>query len=157
MLLRRLGASPWLLGSLVLAVLFRIPPLVNARAINSDAAIVGLQTRHFLNGDWAVQLWGSGYQTAAESLLLMPFFALGGSRPVFVFLIPLLGMLAMIVIVHRLLRDHVPDAVAFACTLPLVFATQAINSPMTYIMRQIMVTCLMAGVMLLSRASGGRP
>lgn len=143
------------MASLVLAVLFRVPPLVNAAAINSDAAIVGLQTRHFLKGDWALQLWGSGYQTAVESLLLIPFFAIGGSRPIFVFLIPLLGMLAMIVIVHRLLRDHLSDAMAFACTLPLVFATQAINSPMTFIMRQIMVTCLMAGVLLLSRASKG--
>ena len=36
---------------LVASYLFRLPPLLNARSTNSDAAVVGLQAMHILRGE----------------------------------------------------------------------------------------------------------
>ena len=58
-----LAAFVLVLGS----YLFRLPPLLNARSTNSDAAIVGLQAMHILRGERSAFLWGSGYQTSADA------------------------------------------------------------------------------------------
>jgi hypothetical protein len=130
-----------------MAALFRLPALVNAGGINSDAAIVGLQTRHMLAGEWSREIWRAPYQLPAESLLLLPFSALFGWHPFWIFLIPTLLMLAMIALVWHTLRSDLSPLATFACILPLVFATHAINSPMVYAMRQVMVTTVMLGVL----------
>jgi hypothetical protein len=146
--------KPWLLWvGVLLSVLFRLPILVNAGAINSDAAIVGLQARHMLAGEWSREIWRAPYQLPIESFLLMPFSALFGTHPFWIFLIPLIGMLAMLVLVWHTLRKHFSQAATFVCILPLIFATHAINSPMVYVMRQTMITCMVLGVFLLNRAS----
>src|SRR5215510_2802496 len=51
----------------VLSVLFRIPPLLNARGVNSDAAVVGLQALHILQGEWSWFLWGAPYQASFDA------------------------------------------------------------------------------------------
>ena len=38
---------------LVAAVVARLPALINARGVNSDAAVVGLQAMHILRGEWS--------------------------------------------------------------------------------------------------------
>src|SRR5688500_11093436 len=73
------------LAALVLflgSYLFRLPPLLNARSTNSDAAVVGLQALHILRGEHSAFLWGSGYQTSADAYVAALFFAVFGKAPV---------------------------------------------------------------------------
>jgi GT2 family glycosyltransferase len=49
----RLAAVWPYVGLLVLALAFRLPHLVNARGVHSDAAIVGLQAMHMLEGEFS--------------------------------------------------------------------------------------------------------
>jgi len=51
----------------VVSVLARLPALVNARGVNSDAAVVGLQAMHILHGEWSWFLWGAGYQASFDA------------------------------------------------------------------------------------------
>ncbi|MBL8911066.1 MAG: hypothetical protein JNM17_10275 [Archangium sp.] len=143
----------WAIIALVLAVLFRLPALINAGDVNSDAAVVGLQARHFAQGEWVWNLWGAQYQFAIEALMLAPFASVVGKWPVLVLMPPMVGMLLMIALVWRVLSRWMPPLAVFTCVLPLIFATHAIASPMVYVMRQMMVTCSVAGVALLHVAA----
>src|SRR5690349_6496359 len=60
---------------------FRLPVLVNAAAVNSDMAVVGLQAMHILRGEWAWNLWGAAYQAPIDSLCAAVVFAFLGPSP----------------------------------------------------------------------------
>jgi Dolichyl-phosphate-mannose-protein mannosyltransferase len=138
---------------LVLATVFRLPALVNAGAINSDAAVVALQARHMLHGELAWHLWGTDYQGSADSLLAALSFAVFGARPLALFAVPFVGLLVMVSLAFDLLRRHVgPWAAAFS-VMPLVFAPMASNLPMVYVMRQTLATTLVLGVWLVGSAT----
>lgn len=135
-----------LLAALLLVVVFRLPPLLNANALNSDAAIVGLQARHLLEGEFSVRLWGSPYQASLDVLFAAALFALGGSSAFLVLLVPLLGMLAMVWLTFTIVSRHAGPAGALLAVLPLVFATQAVNAPMSYVLRQSLATWAICAV-----------
>jgi hypothetical protein len=63
---------------LVASIVARAPALINARGVNSDAAIVGLQAMHILDGEWSWFLWGAGYQASFDAVLVAAVFALAG-------------------------------------------------------------------------------
>jgi len=148
------AAAP-LLIALVAAVLFRLPVLLNADALNSDAAIVGVQARHFLDGDFAPRLWGARYQASLDVAFVAVVFAvMRGSSALGVLLVPLLGMLAMISLVWALLRRALGGWGALLAVGPLVFATQAVNMPMTYVLRQSLVLWAIAAVWVFENARG---
>ena len=44
---------------LIISILHRLPPLMNAGAIDSDAAVPALEARHMLSGEWSWYLWGA--------------------------------------------------------------------------------------------------
>ncbi len=62
----------------VASFVYRLPSLANAEGTNADAAVVGLQAMHLLRGEHAAFLWGSGYQTAADSYVAAAWFAVLG-------------------------------------------------------------------------------
>ncbi|MBL8911065.1 MAG: hypothetical protein JNM17_10270 [Archangium sp.] len=130
-----------LLVAIVAAVAFRLPILLNAKAINSDAAIVGVQARHLLDGEFSARLWGSPYQAPLESVFAAGLFLVsGGASALGVLMVPLLGVLLMIALAWLVLEKHAGGWGAALAVLPLVFATYAMNAPMSYVMRQSIAT-----------------
>lgn len=146
---------PWI-ALLALAVVFRIPPLVNAAAVHSDAAVVGLQAMHLLKGEWSWFIWGAPYQGIIDVLLTAAVFAITGPSPLALMLVPLAGHLVLIWLVYDLLRRRIDAWAAFILCLALVFTPQAINGVALYLPRQSSITLIFAAVWLLDRACPSR-
>jgi hypothetical protein len=148
----------WLLCLLLwlAAVLFRLPPLLNARGVDSDAAVVGLQARHLLHGEWSWFLWGAGYQGVGDVLLTALGFAVTGAQPLTLMIIPLLGHLLLIGFVWAVLRRRLGIALATLAALPLVFAPAAVNGVALYPPRQWAITLVFVACWLLDGASAAR-
>lgn len=136
------------LGIVLVATSYRLPALVNAGAVDSDAAVVGLQASHILRGEWAWRLWGTDYQGSLDALLAaISFFVLGAS-PVALIAVPFVGLLVMVTLSFDLLRRHVGAFSAAMLVAPLVFAPMASNLPMFVVMRQSLATTVVASVWL---------
>ena len=145
-----------LLLLLVAAVAARLPALVNARGMNSDAAVVGLQALHILHGEWSWFLWGAGYQASFDAALAAAAFAVTGPSALTLMVVPLIGHLILIGLAYDVLRRAVgPGSAAVAC-LPLVFAPQSVNGVALYAPRQWAITAVVLAVWLTARAEGGR-
>lgn len=142
--------------ALLLAVIFRWPPLLNASGINSDAAVPGLQAMHILRGEWAGHLWGAGYQAALDPLVIAAFFALFGVSARTMMLVPLVFLLLQIAMTYDVVKRRVSRWAALVAVSGLVFATMVINMPMTYVMRQVMITTLVAGVWCADKSTSAR-
>jgi hypothetical protein len=138
------------------AILFRIPALINADGVHSDAAVIGLQARHMLAGEWSWFVWGTNYQGALDPLLTAIAFAIAGPSPLALMLVPLLGHLLLMWLVFDSLRGRLGNSPALIATLPLVVAPHAINSVALYAPRQWSVTAIFASIWLLDRASTSR-
>jgi hypothetical protein len=148
--LRRL--APFL-TVLCLSVLYCLPPLINARGVHSDAAIVGLQAMHMLRGEWSWSLWGAPYQGSMDALLVALGFALTGARPLTLLLVPFAGHLLLTWFTFSILRKRTtPWTAAFAVS-PLVFAPFAITAVSMYAPRQWCLTLLFLAFWLLDGAS----
>ncbi len=148
---RAARALPWAaLAGLVL--LTRSPVLLNASALHSDAAVVGLQARHMLRGEWAPYLWGSGYQTSADSTLAAAFFAVFGATPIALVLSALSAYVALVLLVFATLRRHLGQMGAFVATLPLVFTTACVDTYAVSPPRQLALTVAFAAVFFLDGA-----
>ena len=147
-------------GLVVLSVAFRLPALVNAATVDSDAAIVGLQARHILRGEWSWFLYGSGYQTSVDSLVAAAFFAVLGATSLALVLSTLTGHIAATCLAFATLRRHVPQRAAAIAVLPLVFTSSPLH---TYILnppRQAALTLAFVAVFIIDGASlrpGNRP
>src|SRR5918998_6971045 len=91
--------SPWRRVALPLllvgSVVARLPELINARGVDSDAAVVGLQALHMLRGEWSWFLWGAGYQSSLDALLLSIGFAMTGPHALTMMVVPLIGHLLL--------------------------------------------------------------
>lgn len=61
----------------------------NLGPVDSDEAVGGLVARHFLDGEGATFLWGNNYGGTLEAILTAPLFALFGSGPVTIKLVPI--------------------------------------------------------------------
>jgi hypothetical protein len=143
----------WFVALVLLSFAFRVPALVNAATVNSDAAIVGLQARHILHGEWSWFLYGSGYQTSVDSFVAALFFAFFGATSLALVLSTLTGHIVATCLGFATLRRHVPTAAAFIATLPLVFTSSPLH---TYILnppRQAALTLVFVALFVLDGAS----
>ncbi len=130
---------------LVLAsYLFRLPPLLNARSTNSDAAIVGLQAMHILRGEHSAFLWGSGYQTSADAYVAAAFFAVMGHEPIALMLSALTLHVVATLLVFAMLRRHFAPWAALLLTMPLVVSPSSVHTYALYPPRQASLTLALA-------------
>jgi hypothetical protein len=155
LLTRPCGFGP-LLALLVMAVLARLPALISARGVHSDAAIVGLQAMHLLEGEWAWFLWGAGYQASVDAVLVALGFAMTGPSAVTLMAVPLLGHLILLGLAYDVLRRAVGRTCAVIVCLPLVWSPQSINGVALYAPRQWSITAVFLAVWL-AVVAFGRP
>ncbi|MEO8876825.1 MAG: hypothetical protein ABI461_14625, partial [Polyangiaceae bacterium] len=134
---------------------FRLPPLVNAAATNSDAAIVGLQAMHIQHGELSFFLFGSHYQTSVDSFVAALFFFLLGPTPRALMLSALAGHLAVTFFSYAILARHLDRARAYVLTLFLVFTPAAIHSYALYPPREAAIAIAFASLFCLDRGAGG--
>ncbi|HYV49210.1 MAG TPA: hypothetical protein VFA20_30330, partial [Myxococcaceae bacterium] len=131
------------------SVLFRLPPVVSADAINSDAAVVALQAKHMLAGEWSWFLWGIGYQSSVDPLSVAIGFWIGGVSARALVVVMLVGHLAIVSLAYVALRRRLERwTAAWACA-PLVFTPMAINLILIYGARQWCIAALFGAVALL--------
>src|SRR5258708_1953428 len=102
-------------------VAFRLPVLMNAKAVNSDAAIVGLQARHMLKGEWSLFLWGAGYQSSIDALMTALAYVVIGFRPIALAGMPLVAHLIFTWLAWDILRRRLGTWKGAFAVLPLVF------------------------------------
>jgi hypothetical protein len=139
---------------LVLAsYLFRLPPLLNARSTNSDAAIVGLQALHVLHGERSAFLWGSGYQTSADAFVAAGFFAVMGPTPLALMLSALTLHVIATWLVFATIRRRLPPWTSLLLSLPLVVAPSSIHSYALYPPRQLSITLAVAALWAIDAAA----
>ena len=132
---------------------FRAPPLLNASATNSDAAVVGLQAIHVLRGELSPFLWGSGYQTSADSIVAAGFFALLGSTPLALMLSSLCLHVLATCLVFSVVRRVLAPGAALLVTLPLVVSPSSVHSYALYPPRQASLTLAIVAFFAIDRAS----
>ena len=149
------------LAALVLASFaFRLPALVNAEGTNADAAVVGLQAMHILRGEHAVFLWGSGYQTAADSYVAAAYFALFGPTGLALRLSTLVDHVALTLAVYGVLARRVRPSIAALLSAALVFTPATMHTYILYPPRQLAITLSFVGLWLADGAAfaeGRRP
>ena len=138
---------------LIASYLFRLPPLLNARSTNSDAAVVGLQAMHLLRGEHSAFLWGSGYQTSADAYVAALFFAVFGATPLVLMLSALTLHVIATALVFATLRRRLEPWTAFVLTLPLVLAPSSIHTYALYPPRQLSITLAVASFWAVHGAS----
>ena len=138
---------------LVLAILFRLPALINAYAVHSDAAIVGLQAMHILQGEWSWFLWGTQYESSFEAALAAAGFAFTGPQPLTLMLVPLLGYLVLCSLTFVMLQRYLGSWLAFIIALVLVFTPQAVNEVSVFSPRQWSITVVFFSLWCFDRAS----
>src|SRR5207248_6007105 len=95
--------------ALAAAVLYRLPYLLNPATVNSDGAVVGLQARAVLHGQWSWFLWGTNYQASFDPAVHALAFALFGARPLTMVCGTLAAALVMIALAFLTLRRHLGD------------------------------------------------
>jgi hypothetical protein len=134
---------------------FRLPPLLNARSTNSDAAVVGLQAMHMLRGELSPFLWGSGYQTSADSAVAALFFAVLGPSPIVLMLSALTLHVLATYLVFATLRRRFDGWLALLCTAPMIFSPSSVHSYALYPPRQVSLTLAIAAFWALDRARAG--
>lgn len=139
-----------------LSFAFRLPELVHADEVNSDAAVVGLQAMHLARGELSPFLWGSGYQTSADSFVAMLFFAPLGATPFALKLSALSLHVLLTFFAFWTLRRRLPEWAAFAVTLSLVFTPAAVHSYALNPPRQASLTLAFAAFFVLDQASARR-
>ena len=142
----------FLAALVALSIAFRLPALINADTVDSDAAIVGLQARHILHGEWSWFLYGSGYQTSVDSCVAAAFFALLGATPLALVLSTLTGHIVLTCVAFATLRRRVPASAAFVAVLPLVFTSSPLH---TYILnppRQAALTLVFIALFVMDGA-----
>ena len=112
-----------LLVLLLLATAHALPALLNPAELHSDAAVVGLQARHFLHGEWSWFLWGSGYQTATDTFTAGVLFRVLGATPLALMLSAFLGHLLLLCFAFGTLRRHFEAWPTALLVAPLVVTT----------------------------------
>jgi hypothetical protein len=145
------------IGAIVIvSIVFRLPPLLSARATNSDAAIVGLQAMHILRGEFSWLLFGSRYQTSCDSIIAAIFFLFTGASALSLMASTLFGHIASTLLAWDVLRKRTSDAWATALVLPLIFTGAPIHTFVLYPPRQASLTLAFLAVWLIDGASSSR-
>lgn len=138
------------------AVLFRLPALLNARDVNSDAAVVGLQAIHILRGEWSWFLWEAGYQSSLDAVLTAGAFAVFGISPLVLALVPLAAYLIALGLAFGVLRRRIGLLAAAFGVLILVIGSPAINAITVAPPRQWSITLVFLSIWLLDGAAESR-
>ncbi len=139
------------------ALLSRMPPYLNAGAVSSDAAVVGLQAIALLErGELATHLWGTNYQTSVDVVVAAGLFEVLGPSPWALCLVPWLGAAVLVGVVFSMLHRSMGTANATITTLTIALGSQAITSPMTLVARQLMFLIVVLGLWLVHRATATR-
>lgn len=155
---RALKAPRWLpwAALMVVALLFRFPVLLNAGALNSDAAVVGLQARHLLSGEWSWFLWGADYQGSFDVALAAVGMAILGTNAVVLVLVPLAGQLLVLTMAHRVLRRRVGAWPAAILALVLVFEPLPVTYNLSFAARESAIALIFVAFALVDGASSAR-
>jgi hypothetical protein len=144
------AAAPYVV-LIALNLLYRIPALLNAAAVHSDAAIVGLQAMHLLKGETSRFLWGADYQGSFDAYVAAAFFAVGGANPLTLMFAPIFGHLVLsCAVLATLVRQLGSRATALVACLPLVFTPQAVNGVVVYAPRQWSITLTLVGAVVMA-------
>jgi hypothetical protein len=148
---------PALVALACLSLLFRLPPLVNASGLNSDVAVVGLQARHLLAGEWYPFLWGSGYQSSVDAAVAAVFFAVLGAKPwVLIFSALCMHTLLTLLAYAMLVRATGDRFRAVSLTCMLVFTTAAVHSYAVNPPREASLLLVFVSLWASTRVQGSR-
>jgi hypothetical protein len=155
---RRPRVATWWALSIVLGatIWFRLPILVNATALNSDAAVVGLQARHILRGEWSPFLWGTRYQSSIEAVFAAGIFAVAGATPLALLLVPMIGYLLASALAYDLLRTRTSPRKAALLMMPMAVTAMPVNIILLNVARSWSITAVFASAWLLDGASRSR-
>jgi hypothetical protein len=151
-----LSRSAPLFALLTIATLHALPELLNAADLHSDAAVVGLQAKHLLHGEWSWFLWGSGYQTSVDSVITAALFLVFGSTPLAVTLSPFFGYLTLLVFAYATVRRRFEPWQSALLIAPLVVATGPLHIYMFSPPRQASLTVVFAAIWLLDAPPDAR-
>ncbi len=141
---------------LCVATVHALPALLNAAGLHSDGAVVGLQAKHLLHGEWSWFLWGSGYQTVVDSVSAALLFLVLGSTPLALTLSPFLGYLTLVIFAFATVRRRFQPWPSALLVAPLVVVTGPLHIYMFSPPRQVALTLIFAAIWLLDSASFGR-
>ncbi len=115
-------------GLMVLVVLFRLPPLFNYAAINSDCATVGLQAWHLKEPNLSLLLWGTNYQGVTGPLMTRVAELLIGGPPGFAMRISTVAAYGLLILaLFGTLRWSLGVGLAAVASLTLTFCPEAVN------------------------------
>ena len=137
----------------VASFVYRLPSLANAEGTNADAAVVGLQAMHLLRGEHAAFLWGSGYQTAADSYVAAAWFAALGPTGLALRLSTLVEHVVVTLAVFGVLTRRFRPAPAALLASVLVFTPDAMHTYILYAPRQLSLTLSFVGLWLADGAA----
>ncbi|MFO0588432.1 MAG: hypothetical protein U0441_12860 [Polyangiaceae bacterium] len=136
--------------------LYRLPALVNAEGTNADAAVVGLQAMHILRGEHAAFLWGSGYQTSADSYVAAAWFALLGPTGLALRLSTLTDHVILTLAAFGVLTRRFRPSVAALLAGVLVLTPSTMHTYILYPPRQLALTLAFVGLWIADGAPHGR-
>lgn len=94
--------------------------------MDSDQAVHGLQSRHFLLGEFAAFQWGLGYMGTFQAFLTATAFALFGSSRLVLNVVPLFVSLPFILVTYQLGREMGGERVGFAAASLVTLAPPAL-------------------------------
>ena len=137
---------------LLIAIGHALPALLSAAELHSDAAIVGLQARHLLRGEWSWFLWGSGYQTSVDSFVAALFFSVLGATPLALTLSSFCGYLLLVGLAFGTLRRRFDAWRSALLVSPLILATGPLHTYMFSPPRQASLTLVFAAIWLIDGA-----
>ncbi len=156
--LGRLSDRAKILGvvALLSATAFRLPELLNPGVVNSDSAIVGLQAMHILHGEWHWFLWGSGYQTTADSVVAAAVFLIMGATPLALMLTALVGHLLAILFAFLTLCRRLSSTVALLLVTPLIASPAPTHTYTLHPPRQTALTLVFVAIWIIDGAASAR-
>jgi hypothetical protein len=108
---------------------------------------------HLLRGERSPFLWGSGYQTSADSFVAAIFFAAAGPSPLALMLSALCLHVLSTWLVFQTLRRRLDPWTSLVVTLPLVLAPASIHSYALYPPRQLSLTLAVAALWAIDGAA----
>jgi hypothetical protein len=148
-------AAP-LAAVLAASICFRLPVLLDPLAANSDGAVVGLQARHMLRGEWSPLLWGAPYQGSIDAMIAAGVFAIIGPTGFALALVAVLAHLVVVGLAWDVLRRRTSRWTAALLVAPLVFTPGPVNAMLVNVARSWSTTAAFAAVWLLDGASASR-
>jgi Dolichyl-phosphate-mannose-protein mannosyltransferase len=79
---------------------------------SADEAVVGLMTRHIIDGEFPTFYWGQAYGGSQEALLTVPLFVIAGSNWLALRLVPITLSFVTVALVWRVGRRTIGDPAA---------------------------------------------